>query len=273
MRCPKCGYISFDHLETCNKCSKDLAGVSEKLDGGLVQAEAPQFLVVTPPSEDSFEADFPQGDGDEEFFDEEFSDDDLDVLLDDEAEDDDGPVISLADDDEDEEGGIDFDFSYDSDDDSEEDSDEEMFVAGEVDEDDEEADSPVVDDEFTLSVPTELSDMSDLSQEQGEEEEVSLGIAPEEKDEQASAPVADDDMSGFDLEELNLELDSVLSESAVGGGKEDFELSLNDIEFSELGQTGGAPALNPDGSVDMDADLDFELDLGGLSLHKKEEKV
>lgn len=25
MRCPKCGYNSFDHLETCKKCNKDLA--------------------------------------------------------------------------------------------------------------------------------------------------------------------------------------------------------------------------------------------------------
>ncbi len=30
MRCPKCGYNSFDHLETCKKCGKDLIEFKEK---------------------------------------------------------------------------------------------------------------------------------------------------------------------------------------------------------------------------------------------------
>jgi hypothetical protein len=32
MRCPKCGYISFDHLNRCNKCQTDLSGEKLRLN-------------------------------------------------------------------------------------------------------------------------------------------------------------------------------------------------------------------------------------------------
>ncbi|BCO10333.1 hypothetical protein GF1_27090 [Desulfolithobacter dissulfuricans] len=44
MRCPKCGFISFDHLETCVKCGRDISEVSAELDGTIYQVEAPLFL-------------------------------------------------------------------------------------------------------------------------------------------------------------------------------------------------------------------------------------
>lgn len=44
MRCPKCGYITFDHLETCTKCKKNIASAAEQLSGTTFQAEAPSFL-------------------------------------------------------------------------------------------------------------------------------------------------------------------------------------------------------------------------------------
>ncbi len=33
MRCPKCGRISFDHLDACRKCGTNLKAVSEMLGG------------------------------------------------------------------------------------------------------------------------------------------------------------------------------------------------------------------------------------------------
>ena len=33
MRCPKCGYISFDHLEQCLKCKKNIKAVSDNMHG------------------------------------------------------------------------------------------------------------------------------------------------------------------------------------------------------------------------------------------------
>ena len=44
MRCPKCGYISFDRQRSCGKCSNDLAAVSEQLQGTAGKATAPFFL-------------------------------------------------------------------------------------------------------------------------------------------------------------------------------------------------------------------------------------
>jgi len=31
MRCPKCGYVSFDYLDRCSKCQTDLTGERERL--------------------------------------------------------------------------------------------------------------------------------------------------------------------------------------------------------------------------------------------------
>jgi len=36
MRCPKCGFISFDHLDTCRRCGEDLRG--SKKDKGISSA-------------------------------------------------------------------------------------------------------------------------------------------------------------------------------------------------------------------------------------------
>jgi len=44
MRCPKCGFISFDHLTSCAKCRKDIAEVASELQGTSIQVEAPMFL-------------------------------------------------------------------------------------------------------------------------------------------------------------------------------------------------------------------------------------
>ncbi len=44
MRCPKCGYISFDHLERCKKCGKDIAEATAELEGTVFEAVAPAFL-------------------------------------------------------------------------------------------------------------------------------------------------------------------------------------------------------------------------------------
>lgn len=57
MRCPKCGYISFDHVETCLKCKKDISGKVDVV-GTTYHAAAPSFLKVgltsTPEDSDGF---------------------------------------------------------------------------------------------------------------------------------------------------------------------------------------------------------------------------
>ncbi|MFA6497888.1 MAG: hypothetical protein WC256_10305 [Desulfurivibrionaceae bacterium] len=44
MRCPKCGYISFDRQKFCGKCSNDLMAVAEQLQGTVGKAASPFFL-------------------------------------------------------------------------------------------------------------------------------------------------------------------------------------------------------------------------------------
>lgn len=47
MRCPKCGYTSFDHLETCKKCQKPLGPAVDEINGTTYEAVAPLFLKIT----------------------------------------------------------------------------------------------------------------------------------------------------------------------------------------------------------------------------------
>jgi len=42
MRCPKCGYISFDHNLTCPKCNKDISSEQKRLN-------LPSFMPSPPP--------------------------------------------------------------------------------------------------------------------------------------------------------------------------------------------------------------------------------
>ncbi len=44
MKCPKCGFISFDDLSTCTKCSTDLSEVAQELHGTGTETEPEFFL-------------------------------------------------------------------------------------------------------------------------------------------------------------------------------------------------------------------------------------
>ncbi len=44
MRCPKCGYVSFDHQDVCRKCRKPLGASLSEMNGTVYDAPAPSFL-------------------------------------------------------------------------------------------------------------------------------------------------------------------------------------------------------------------------------------
>jgi hypothetical protein len=46
MKCPKCGYISFDYNLTCPKCDKDISSEQEKLNLPAFRPETPALLVA-----------------------------------------------------------------------------------------------------------------------------------------------------------------------------------------------------------------------------------
>jgi len=56
MRCPKCGYISFDHSETCGKCGKDISSISTELNGVGYKIKPPSFLHISYDDEEPEEA-------------------------------------------------------------------------------------------------------------------------------------------------------------------------------------------------------------------------
>lgn len=47
MRCPKCGYTSFDHLESCKKCHKFFGTSADEINGTTYEAVVPLFLKIT----------------------------------------------------------------------------------------------------------------------------------------------------------------------------------------------------------------------------------
>jgi hypothetical protein len=50
MRCPKCGFISFDQLGTCKKCNKNISEITAEIEGTVFEAPAPLFLHFDPGS-------------------------------------------------------------------------------------------------------------------------------------------------------------------------------------------------------------------------------
>ena len=52
MRCKKCGYISFDQMETCGGCKKNIAKDAKELSGVVFKSESPDFLWFKNPEEE-----------------------------------------------------------------------------------------------------------------------------------------------------------------------------------------------------------------------------
>jgi len=267
MRCPKCGFISFDHLEACLKCKKDIRAASDALNGGVLHVVPPVFLNLHPEPEESF----PEEDdivADAEDVVDEYVDPDLDILFEDESggeadevtleggEADEFADLAISMDDG-EDDGIAIDLGQDGE------------VEGHLDEfeDDSEDDGQVLADlqssdvdesnsEFEIEMPEELIDMSDLAP----------PVAGEQPGEGSSDALdLDVNLDDFDFE---LEPDSSAGgESAGITGDGETVLALDDIDFSD---TMGRPEKKSGkraGETDMDEDLNFDLDLGGLSIH------
>ena len=255
MRCPKCGYISFDHMETCLKCKKEISGSSD-VEGTTYHAATPSFLKI-PTEADSVEESAPL-DVNEDFAEDnyDFTDPDLEALVDDEDiifedTDDDGGIL-FADPDssdfqlepDDDDGEIGFEFELDGGDD-----DLELY-------DDEEATAPA------LNVPEALADISDLAP--PVEEESPPAAASELGGMNLSL---DDDMSiddDLDVDGLDLDLGFGNTTSDIDT---ELSLSLDDIDLSSGDITMDSSDLD---SISLDLDLD---DLDSAPIQKKEKSL
>jgi hypothetical protein len=264
MRCPKCGYISFDHLEKCLKCNKDIKATSNSLFGSIYNLHVPNFLQLNRKQRDEasgqgdlFESQ-PIGDVDE------YVDEELDILVEEEDSDTEGEIRftetgetdseSSEEDEREEEGEIEIDFSQ------FEDADEpkvNLFDEDEIEEEvrheQESKPSP------EIEIPAELSDISDLAR-------PGKGLEVNEK---PSAKSTESDLSDLELEDLyfDLGLDDVDKEQTGKQEKpKEVLLALDEIDFSEALAESRSDTSKKSGG--MDEDLDFDLDLGGLSIHK-----
>jgi len=267
MRCPKCGYISFDHLEKCLKCNKDIEAVSDSLFGSTFNIQPPTFLHLQKESKeesseqiDSFSEDA-LGEVDE------YVDEDLEILIEDEeagseetlglTDDTETGLEGSETDDQEEDREIEIDFSQ------FEDTDEpEVDLFDEDEEEEDEQTEQVAEQALNMDVPEELADLSDLSPPGDEiaEDEPS----PEKPEESDAVELELDDLDfelGLDgLSENELPANPGISKEAV--------LALDEIDFSETLAESSSDTSKTPGNMDMDEDLNFDLDLGGLSIHK-----
>ncbi len=236
MRCPKCGYISFDHIEKCLKCKKDISG-SVEVEGTTYNSVAPSFLRI--PGEEEIEPDMPDtvefDDEDDEDDEHDFSDPDLSVLLDEEDDELEGEIAF--------DNGNEDDFLFDVDADDSEESAENFDL--DLADDSSEAMATA---QPALTIPDELTDISDL--------------APPEDDVGIPAPAVEELELSFD-EEMRFEEDTDLDgldldlglSSSEDMNDADFSLSLDDIDLSTEDTTKN--------DSDLDG-LNMDMDLGAI---------
>lgn len=265
MRCPKCGYISFDLLDECLKCRKNIKASGGTLGGFVLNVKPPSFLDLQLQQADE------NDDGTEEvLLDHDFVDNDLDILIEEDEQEDLAEItlddemgeialpesISLEGEDEEREIEIDLSQFEDAPELEVNLSDEPVSSEGQ---EEVSINLDMPESEISFELPEELSDMSDLAPPEKEEQELAMG----------SGESGDAEFPDLELDDLNFDLglDDLDTEMPTAvKGKEETVLSLDDIEFPDTLAPGGDKKGKP-GSF-FDDDLDIELDLGGLSIHK-----
>jgi hypothetical protein len=259
MRCPKCGYISFDYNQECPKCNKNIADEQAKLNLPSFRPTPPSLLgILTGEGDESnvgMHADSSGSMGDSH---------EIDTRLDDSV------VLSTSEMDLDEGHEME-DVSIDH-----EDSGDFELSGGE--------DISVIDSDETPVVDTESLGMS-LDEEEGGDLSLDLGDISLDEAEAEGGSVAEDILTEEGEQEISLdELSTVGSdiseeisgeETAAGpdsidlgldkeaGGEEgsEMELNLDDLKINETGELEIGKDIKPDKLTG-----DESLDLGDLSL-------
>lgn len=262
MRCPKCGYISFDHLDKCRKCNKNIETISAGLFGTTYNLKAPTFLKMDREQRKDQSAEMEFSDEQSFIDDDDYVDDELAILVEDEDSEETGEInfagdkpaeMAFSDAEEQDDGEIEIDFSQ------FEETDEQSNLFDE--EEDEEEQEQTKRDPLKIDIPAALSDMSDLAP-------PAKNIA---NDAEISGATADLDFSNVNLDDLNFDLGldglddnetkaQVVSEKNV--------LSLDELDFADTLAESDRDSAGKNEGMDLDLDLDFDLDLGGLSIHK-----
>ena len=207
MRCPKCGFISFDHLASCAKCGRDISEVASELQGTSIKVETPMFLsgalAALSESEESFEDHAMEADADEGI--------DFDMEM--EADEEEAGEITAAEED------VDFSFEKEA---------EEFEVA-------EKADIGLAEPEAeeAAGIGGETEEAADFEIKAEAEEEPELEKAEDSFEELDFMGVVDDEEEGgleFDLEDFMEDIDDDKPEASATGDAVDIDLDLGDEE-------------------------------------------
>ncbi len=273
MRCPKCGFISFDNMDSCLKCNKNISEATKAFQGSILKVTTPSFLKIPTPTEDDIQIEGAAEVGGEI----EFTDPDLEILIDEEEE----------------QGDIDFQLG------SGEDGEDDLPLAGDFDEaatfGDEEDDIDLSADlgQFEDVPEDDTFSFEDLDDEVEESKEALPNMdIPEELDDISDLLPPDTLSEDAQPVEQSAAVDQTVSQETIAEPESGDDSSLaepeDDLDFSNLdfdlngveeiaGEQGDvadeqAPAEKayPSEGADMDEDLDFNLDLGGLTI--KDEK-
>ncbi len=254
MRCPKCGFISFDNLENCLKCNKDISVATKAFQGSIQNVATPSFLKFSVPDDDIRIEGAAEVGGEIEF-----ADPDLEILVDDgEASDQIDFNLDGGDDSDDNLPlAADFDegatFGADEEDDIDLSADLGQFE--DVPEDDtfsfddfdDEPETTEGADLPEMDLPDELNDISDL---------LPPDSIPKEEPsaEQFEEPIKAEPEDDLDFSNLDFDLSGA---EEVAAGESVAEKTAQDGEYE---------GVSPSAVADMDDDLDFQLDLGGLTI-------
>ena len=207
MRCPKCGFISFDHLASCAKCGRDISEVASELQGTSIKVETPMFLsgalAALSESEESFEDHAMEADGSEGI--------DFDMEM--EADEEEAGEMTAAEED------VDFSFEKEA---------EEFEVA-------EKADIGLAEPEAeeAAGIGGETEEAADFEIEAEAEEEPGLEKAEDSFEELDFMGVVDDEEEGgleFDLEDFMEDIDDDKPEGSAAEDAVDIDLDLGDEE-------------------------------------------
>ena len=281
MRCPKCGYISFDNLDSCLKCNKDISDLTQAFKGSTLKVETPSFLKISLSDGEEQQIEGAAEVGGEI----EFSDPDLEILVDD--EDDQGGIDFSLEDDEEVDEALSFSDDFEETtaiDEADEDIDlaadlgqfedvpEEETFSFSDEADDENIESSGDADFPAMEIPDELDDISDLSppEQYPVEEAVVEAVAEESEEEPIEAPL-----------EAALEQDGITEQLADPEPEDDLDFSNLDFDLGNVEEVVEEPVVASQeetvaavaeeeepmpATSSMDEDLDFDLDLGGLKL-------
>ncbi len=246
MRCPKCDYITFDQLESCPSCNKNISKFSRELVGVTFKARIPDFLQFGA-QEAEPEEEVEEVSAEMEMFDE---DDDVELIgeeVDTETEGEEDLDFAEEEEPEDSEG-IDFDLPDSSETAEQDNVDLELSA-----DDDDGLDLSLDDDGLDLSVDDGDNDKG-LEHSAGTEELEGLDLSLDDTDSEIVMEIEEQPEKESSLELGGLDLSDLSPSSAGDSGSAPEELTLEKTD-----EVSGESSQQGDGLPDLELDgLDFD---------------